>query len=1055
MQGLTISPNGVHIAGNFQSWNPATSQLTDANEDGIYEITLPVPANSTALFKFINGNAWGAGLQETVPPTCGADDGNGGNNRTFSVGNADAVYGPVCFGSCEDCEEEVEPTYVDVTFQVNMNEQTVSEIGVHIVGNFQDWSAGTSEMTDGNLDGIYEITLPVETGSTALFKFINGDNWGAGEEVVPASCGADNGFGGYNRTIEIANESQVYGPVCFNECFNCNVVVEPTFVDITFQVNMTEQTVSENGVHLVGNFQGWNPSTTPLTDENADGIYEVTVSIETGSTALFKFINGNDWGTGEEIVPSECGVDNGFGAYNRTLEIGNENEVFGPICFNSCENCEVIVERTFVDITFQVNMNEQTISENGVHLVGDFQGWNPSATQLTDEDADGIYEVIVSLETGSTALFKFINGNDWGTGEEVVPAECGVDNGFGAYNRTLAVADIAATYGPVCFNECEECDVVVEPTYVDVTFQVNMTEQTVSENGVHLVGDFQDWNPSTTALTDEDADGIYEVIVSLETGSTALFKFINGNDWGAGEEIVPSECGVDNGFGAFNRTLAIAENNATYGPVCFNECEECDVVVEPTYVDVTFQVNMQNEIVSANGVHLVGDFQGWNPALTVMTDSDVDGIYEITLPIEVNTTVSFKYINDNAWGAGEETVPSTCGVDNGFGGYNRTLEIAEADLVYGPYCFGSCAYCFGSCDNCEEIVEPTTVNVTFQVNMQNETVSANGVHIAGSMQGWNPTTSQMTDANADGIYEITLPVDTNSTAQFKFINGNAWGAGEEAVPAGCGVDNGFGGYNRSIEVGTSDTSYGPVCFSSCADCIASEPVLVTLRVDMSQQTIDAAGVYVAGSFNNWDPAATQMSEYAPGLYQAVVVLNAGQSYQYKYLNGSAWTGAELVPIECGVNDGNGGYNRTYAAGSAGETLALVCFSQCSTCTVIAMTQVTFLVNMQDEVVNSSGVHLAGSFNGFSATATPMSLQSGTTYTATVSIPSNTQITYKYLNGNEFTFVETVPFECGVDDGFGGYNRNYNVGGSNVTLPEVCFSSCANCVVSVGQLCCKC
>ena len=46
------------------------------------------------------------------------------------------------------------------------------------------------------------------------------------------------------------------------------------------------------------------------------------------------------------------------------------------------------------------------------------------------------------------------------------------------------------------------------------------------------------------------------------------------------------------------------------------------------------------------------------------------------------------------------------------------------------------------------------VNVTFRVNMANQTVSANGVHLAGSIQGWNASSTPMTDADSDGIYEV-------------------------------------------------------------------------------------------------------------------------------------------------------------------------------------------------------------------------------------------------------------------------------------------------------------
>ncbi len=589
-------------------------------------------------------------------------------------------------------------------------------------------------------------------------------------------------------------------------------------------------------------------------------------------------------------------------------------------------------------------------------------------------------------------------------------------------------------------HDFEGYSLVINPAeMIDVTFRVNMQDQTVGANGVHVAGTFNGWNTSSTVMTDANSDGIYEATVSVAAGTAISYKFLNGNDWGQ-DESVPSECASGN-----DRHYQLGSEDVALPIVCYGGCTDCAPIVEPTYVEVTFQVNMENETVSANGVHIAGSMQSWNPATSELTDDNSDGTYEITLQVEANSTVQFKFINDNNWGAGEETIPAECGTDNGNGGYNRTFEVGDADVTFGPVCFSSC-------ENCQEVEEPTTVNVTFQVNMQNETVSANGVHIAGSMQGWNPAGSQLTDNNGDGIYEITLPVTTNSTAYFKFLNGNAWGAGiQETVPATCGVDDGNGGYNRTVEVGSANMTYGPFCFASCTNCTASEPVMVTVRVDMSLQTVDASGVFVAGSFNNWDATATQLSEYAPGQYEAIVVMNAGEANQYKFLNGNTWSGAETVPTECGENDGNGGNNRSHTAGSANEVLPVVCFSSCAACISVQMTQVTFVLNMQNETVSPLGVHLAGTFNGFSSASTPMTLQAGALYTATVSIPANTQIQFKYLNGNDFVGQETVPFECGVDDGFGGYNRNYTVGSSTVTLPQVCFSSCADCTVNVEEL----
>jgi hypothetical protein len=138
-------------------------------------------------------------------------------------------------------------------------------------------------------------------------------------------------------------------------------------------------------------------------------------------------------------------------------------------------------------------------------------------------------------------------------------------------------------------------------------------------------------------------------------------------------------------------------------------------------------------------------------------------------------------------------------------------------------------------------------SVTFLVNMQGQTVSANGVHIAGSFQSpaWQPGATAMTDSDGDGIYEYTQVLPTGVGVQFKFINGNNWGPGQdESVPQACGVPNGVGGYNRQLTPTAPDVVYGPVCFASCENCAAPPTANITFAVNMEQQSVSPNGVNV-------------------------------------------------------------------------------------------------------------------------------------------------------------------------------------------------------------------
>jgi hypothetical protein len=329
--------------------------------------------------------------------------------------------------------------------------------------------------------------------------------------------------------------------------------------------------------------------------------------------------------------------------------------------------------------------------------------------------------------------------------------------------------------------------------------------------------------------------------------------------------------------------------------------------------------------------------------------------------------------------------------------------------------------------------------------MANEIVSADGVFIAGSFQGWLPGDTQMTDSDGDGIYTFTGQVEANSTISYKFLNGNVWGMPEESVPSDCGVDNGFGGFNRSLEVAANDTVLNVVCFGECENCLPQSLVIVTLQVDMTNQTVSNDEVYVAGSFNGWNASESLMIPLGNGIYQLPIAVNSGEEVMYKFINGTTW---ESVPAECGVSDGFGGYNRAFTAPNTNVEYAAVCFNECAACIVIPTVSLTLTVEMTEVTISPLGVHVAGTFNNFSPSATMMEEISPAVYRVTVEIAQNEQVFFKFINGNDFAGAETVPFECGTDDGFGGYNRSVTSNENDITMPSVCFSSCAPCFMGV-------
>ena len=486
MTNETVSGDGVHLAGGFQGWDPAATMLTDDNMDGVYEVTIDLPADSTYEFKFINGASWD--FVEDVPPTCQVEV-SGNDNRFLTVGADDVESNYfVCYGSCAACGMTTVRMRVDMSV-----ESAVSPNGVHVAGNFQGWDPAGTAMSDADGDGVWEcwasfFTDSIEDGNLT-FKFINGNSWTNPNENLTGEECAD-GFG--NRVLEfdglnmvMVGDATTNAAPCYNSCGTC---VSPT--QVTFRVDMTTQeTVSVNGVHVAGSFQGWNPSGNPLSDDDGDGIWEVTLGLAPGDIQ-FKFINGNDWsGNGDgnvdnELIVGDCAAD---GSDNRLLTVGAEDILY-EVCYNSCE-AGCVENPDPADVTFRVDMSEEEVNASGVWVIGNFTSpnWQAGALQLTDADADGVYEVTANISGAPTVLYKFVNGDpstgDNGVdfleesgvlldeeGNEITNFEadgCGLPNGFGAYNRIHERSGEAEILDAVCFNKCSTCIVSVDELVLD------------------------------------------------------------------------------------------------------------------------------------------------------------------------------------------------------------------------------------------------------------------------------------------------------------------------------------------------------------------------------------------------------------------------------------------------------------------------------------------------------------------------------------------------------------------------------------------------------------
>jgi hypothetical protein len=201
----------------------------------------------------------------------------------------------------------------------------------------------------------------------------------------------------------------------------------------------------------------WTPNSCLMTQDATDtNLYTYTVNIPAFQKYEYKYING-DQSYEVEIVPVESQVGHAFND-NRWIFIDSldaDTTLLAPVMFGANAPAGLTM------IRFLVDMTTSSVSANGVHVAGSFQGDNP-ATDRMYSFVNQVYEIMSYMTTGAYT-YKFYNGNTT-SDAETVPSTCAV-----AGNRTISLsADIVLNN--VCFSTCTTCFPASIPEIPTVTF---------------------------------------------------------------------------------------------------------------------------------------------------------------------------------------------------------------------------------------------------------------------------------------------------------------------------------------------------------------------------------------------------------------------------------------------------------------------------------------------------------------------------------------------------------------------------------------------------------
>jgi len=599
-----------------------------------------------------------------------------------------------------------------------------------------------------------------------------------------------------------------------------------------------------------------------------------------------------------------------------------------------------------------------------------------------------------------------------------------------------------------------------------VKISVDMKNETISANGVHVAGSFQGWSPSATTLSQEGSTSIYSAYVEMDENALVEYKFINNNDWSSGVESVPaiSQKGhKNNGETNDNRWVWTGSGS--------------DTLMLPAFVfsgsapdgeyAVRLAVDLQKESeVSADGVHIAGSLQGWDPAKTAMANLyNTNKIYEIILTLADNN-YEYKFVNGNAWGK-DESVPSSCATNN-----NRGLTVSGADVEVSKVCFGSCDACPGR--------EIPKFKATFQIDMAKE-CNFEDVDIAGGkINGWAGGTFLSDQSGLSGDWKITkigvgpakgdiswFSEEINGTTRscmqddrvvlnrdgsfFNIFGAETWIEGwQQAGANGCGTpiapfdgstmgtwkDNGDGTftvYGKGSHLGIPKVVNGAE-ISNLADARDS----LTYEYEITDNKLITYIQIAGGGYWQFDYARNNSKST---VWTTTILLDSGVEIAHKI---------RKIDADGNVN-WEGGSDRKYFV-HGDTTFAERCFGLDEACSGNTLTpsDILFRVDMSNEIPQDT-VWLMGGFTSpaWQAGAIPMTpnVDNSDIYEALVESLCNEYFEYKFVNepmsssANGETFPDSTDRDCVKDNGVGGFNRHHTRTSTDLVELFYVYNSC--------------
>ena len=597
---LYVKPNSNWLQSNarfaayFFGAGETWADCTDADGDGVYEVTVPAGGYTHIIFCRMNPNA-------------AANNWNNKWNQTKDLPLADTSDVKNCYVVAANSWDSGNGQWVGYTPEGGAGETeptTASPIKYSVAGEASlcgsawDPSDINNMMTDTDEDGIYTITYENVAAGTYQFKVTDG-TW-------TNSWGKPNSNDNYSLTLDVAAETV---EIRFDTATNLIEVIIDGEVPTT--PTTESSSAGEATYYVAGTVNGWNEKDAAFVMNEAEGIYTLSFSVAAGDHAI-KVTDGtwtNSWGG-----------DGPDGNYVFTTSAEGDVTV-------TFDGITVTVTGDYI-----VEKEKEELVINSVHVVGapglTGADWDLTANEMSL--VEGFYVITFENVAAGTYEFKFAANGTWDI------------------NWASGVAMESETVYDAWFNAMGNSSVVIPADGASVTLMLDLTAMdpytgegakcAVVIEGVeipdpvdtyYVAGSFNEWNCAADGyMMTDNGDDTFSLTLTLTAGSYSL-KVTNGTwdqSWGG------------NGEGGNYDFVVEADGEVT-------------VTFDGETVNVEGGILPEPDPLVINSIHVAGaaDLTGfeWDPTANEMLN--VNGVYTITFENVAAGTYEFKFVANGNW----------------------------------------------------------------------------------------------------------------------------------------------------------------------------------------------------------------------------------------------------------------------------------------------------------------------------------------------------------------------------------------------------------------------